>query len=663
MSSVRNLRELINERLTAAAEEIFAEFEKTIVQYEEEIDRQRGLLDNIWKPRITLHTTDFPQQSVCKEEEVLTDQQLSNQERNSSLDQEDPEPLQIKVGQQELCTTLNQNDSEPAQIKQGQEGPSTSLDQEDPEPPQVKECKSICEEISREVLQSVDADETFTESQKTIVQCEENNDRQHRLLDITLIPELKLHRIDFPQQHACNQEEFFADQQPCNQERNSILNQEDPVPPQIKEPQEEPCSSLNQEGPELPQVKQGQKASCTFLLLQCKSTCDEIAEEMLASAAAEETFTESKKTIVQCKEDSDHQHRLLDILWKPKITLHRIDFPHQRVCNKWDVSADKQLCNQDSNSSLNQEDPEPPQIKEGQEELCSSQEGEQFVLRLEASGESDNSETEPDSDQFREPESSVAESRAQRRKRHIDLESTRSAELKPKKRHLRGRSQNNMEENSHMSASHSDTDTETGRKPVKCDVCGKAFKYRSKMRYHRRSHTGEKPYACSTCGKKFTRMSSIKYHKRIHTGEKPYACEICDKRFRGTVDLITHMRTHTGEKLHSCKTCGKTFTQRGHLLCHIRIHTGEKPYSCETCGKKFIQCNHLLRHMRTHTGEKPFSCKTCGKSFNQTEILNVHMKTHTYQKPCICSICGKEFKATSALMRHMRTHAGESPYL
>ena len=57
MSSVQNLRELINERLTAAAEEIFTEFEKTIVQYEEEIDRQRRLLDNIWKPEIKLNTT------------------------------------------------------------------------------------------------------------------------------------------------------------------------------------------------------------------------------------------------------------------------------------------------------------------------------------------------------------------------------------------------------------------------------------------------------------------------------------------------------------------------------------------------------------------------------------------------------------------------------
>uniref|UniRef100_A0A3Q3FPZ5 Transcription factor che-1-like n=1 Tax=Kryptolebias marmoratus TaxID=37003 RepID=A0A3Q3FPZ5_KRYMA len=112
MSSVQSLRQFISERLTAAAGEIFTEFEKTIVQYEEEIDRQRRLLDVSSKPHRSSDTAELPQQSVCKEE-------LWNQEgtrRNSSVDQEDPHPpeeepespeeepgpLQVKVEQEEL---------------------------------------------------------------------------------------------------------------------------------------------------------------------------------------------------------------------------------------------------------------------------------------------------------------------------------------------------------------------------------------------------------------------------------------------------------------------------------------------------------------------------------------------------------------------------------
>lgn len=56
MSSVEYLREFVNRRLTAAAEEIFGVFQKTIVEYAEEINRQRRLLD-VWKSAMTLPAT------------------------------------------------------------------------------------------------------------------------------------------------------------------------------------------------------------------------------------------------------------------------------------------------------------------------------------------------------------------------------------------------------------------------------------------------------------------------------------------------------------------------------------------------------------------------------------------------------------------------------
>ncbi|KAK2822874.1 hypothetical protein Q5P01_022939 [Channa striata] len=105
MTSVQYLREFISERLTAAAEEIFDLFEKTIVEYQEEIERQRRRSEHPRKPGKKPHTRELPQQHVCKEEEVLADQQLSNQERISSLDRGEPEPPQIKQEQEELCTS------------------------------------------------------------------------------------------------------------------------------------------------------------------------------------------------------------------------------------------------------------------------------------------------------------------------------------------------------------------------------------------------------------------------------------------------------------------------------------------------------------------------------------------------------------------------------
>ncbi|XP_026230689.1 zinc finger protein 189-like [Anabas testudineus] len=95
MSSVQYLREFVTERLSAAAEEIFRVFEKIIVEYEEEIDRQRKLqkVDVLEKHRKKQQMRKIPQQHVC------------GQERNSSLELEDPQPQRIKEEQEELCAS------------------------------------------------------------------------------------------------------------------------------------------------------------------------------------------------------------------------------------------------------------------------------------------------------------------------------------------------------------------------------------------------------------------------------------------------------------------------------------------------------------------------------------------------------------------------------
>ncbi|XP_028456249.1 uncharacterized protein LOC114570194 [Perca flavescens] len=104
MSKVQMLRESVKQRLTAAAEEIFGLFERTIAEYEEERcrskeenERQRKLLDAVFTPQLRLHRTDVQQLSV-REEEVPPEQR----EWSSSLDQQHPEPPHIKEEQEEL---------------------------------------------------------------------------------------------------------------------------------------------------------------------------------------------------------------------------------------------------------------------------------------------------------------------------------------------------------------------------------------------------------------------------------------------------------------------------------------------------------------------------------------------------------------------------------
>ncbi|XP_032362401.1 zinc finger protein 436 isoform X2 [Etheostoma spectabile] len=168
-----------------------------------------------------------------------------------------------------------------------------------------------------------------------------------------------------------------------------------------------------------------------------------------------------------------------------------------------------------------------------------------------------------------------------------------------------------------------------------------------------RRSTGERE-----CGKRFGASG----HLRSHAGEKPFSCSVCKKAFSDNGDLQKHMILHTGEKPFSCSVCEKAFRIIGHLKTHMKIHTGDKPFSCSVCKKDFRVSRSLQKHMRIHTGEKPFSCSVCKKAFIKTGLLRRHMRVHTGEKPFSCSVCSRAFSENGGLQKHMRLHTGERPF-
>ncbi|KAM9365220.1 uncharacterized protein KZ484_011392 [Pholidichthys leucotaenia] len=66
--------------------------------------------DSVTSETLCENETDAPQLHDCKEEEVLTVQQLCSQERNSSLDQEEQDAAQVKDKEQELCSSQEEED-------------------------------------------------------------------------------------------------------------------------------------------------------------------------------------------------------------------------------------------------------------------------------------------------------------------------------------------------------------------------------------------------------------------------------------------------------------------------------------------------------------------------------------------------------------------------
>ncbi|XP_069580894.1 zinc finger protein 852-like [Brachyistius frenatus] len=146
MSKLEMLRLLINQRLTAAAEEIFGVFGRTIAEYEEEIsrsrleiDRQRRLLELRRTPRICLQVdgaavSEQPEWSAGLE---LDEEQLPHIKEEEEEEEEEEEdlwsdPLQTS-DQNDVCFSLFQSG-----IERKDDGPPKlqNRDPEDPEDPE-----------------------------------------------------------------------------------------------------------------------------------------------------------------------------------------------------------------------------------------------------------------------------------------------------------------------------------------------------------------------------------------------------------------------------------------------------------------------------------------------------------------------------------------------
>ncbi|XP_071058617.1 uncharacterized protein [Pseudochaenichthys georgianus] len=108
------------------------------------------------------------------------------------------------------------------------------------------------------------------------------------------------------------------------------------------------------------------------LLSLVKQRLTEAAEDIFV--LFERTIAEYEEELSRSKQENERHRKLLDAVLQPQLQIHRADV-QQLVVVKEEVPPEQH----EWSSSLDQEDPEPPpHIKEEQEELWSSQEGEQL---------------------------------------------------------------------------------------------------------------------------------------------------------------------------------------------------------------------------------------------------------------------------------------------
>ncbi|XP_029972357.1 zinc finger protein OZF-like isoform X5 [Salarias fasciatus] len=415
------------------------------------------------------------------------------------------------------------------------------------------------------------------------------------------------------------------------------------------------------------------------------------------TADAGEIFTVFEQTIYPYKEELDRQNRLLEIIFKPQVKLHRTESPQQHI-GKHKTSSIQEQEEHEAPHIKQEEDIIEVTVTDGESDDSLDSVRDLTTQRLTAAAveiftvfeqtivqykkdiarqdrlleitlkpqiELHRTELQQDhdwrKDQVFKQESSYDLEQGEPEPPQIKEEPEEPGLLQFEEGHEEPEPPQIKEEPEEPGLLQFKEDHEELEPPQirkEQEEPGQNYDQQDKLLVHIGSRTGEKPYSCETCGKSFSRKSYLLGHMRTHTGEKPYSCDTCGKRFFQRGSFYQHLRTHSGDKPHSCETCGKRFFQHSHLLRHLRTHSGEKPYSCETCGKRYCQKGVLLDHVRTHTGERRYSCDTCGKRFIQRGSFYQHLRTHSNVKPHSCGTCGKSFSSNVNLLHHMRIHTG-----
>ncbi|XP_042372035.1 zinc finger protein 41 homolog, partial [Plectropomus leopardus] len=304
------------------------------------------------------------------------------------------------------------------------------------------------------------------------------------------------------------------------------------------------------------------------------------------TAAAEEIFglfersiAEYEEELSRSKEENERQQKLLDAVFSPQLHLHRIETGKEEVPTE----------QQEWSSDVDQEDPEPPEIKEEQEELWIGQEGRQLQGQEEDITEvqftpvalkSEDDEEKPQTSQLH-----------QRQTEQMETDGEDCGGPEPSRRL---QPDNKTDESPEPETDDSDEDW-TENTTFQSDL--NFLKNDDVPVSDLGRSSAEKPFSCSDCGKRFGQKGHLKSQMRCHTGEKPFNCSICRKSFTHSGNLQKHMIIHTGEKPFKCSLCGKRFSLKQTSVRHMRTHTGEKPFSCSFCDKKFAW-SHQVRHHR-----------------------------------------------------------------
>ncbi|XP_055793266.1 zinc finger protein 892-like [Salvelinus fontinalis] len=464
MSKLQSFRVFLNERLTAAAVEIFGAIEQTVVDYQEENDRLRRLLRIT--PIIQRCNIDSLQLSLSvSEDEVLPEQQHCEQEWSPSLGQENPELPQIKEEQEELRTSLEEEQLQglEADIIEFKFTPScvkSECDQEDPLQP-------------------------FTSPQTQTVEIRESDPKQVDLTPFVTVTHLK--GLYIPCDPPDNQNNTSGHSSAVSSDPAALDSSPslDPNSPLDSSPSLDPNQSM---------VEHYSKPST---MSRKTHRCRDCGEMFAMKADLQRHVTLFKKRPSECRFCKINYNSTCKL--KAHVRLCHSGKPYTSpVCGKTfklkgDLSkhmkthmGDKSFKCGDCGKSFNQKWTlrKHKLTHTGEKPFICGECGKSFYQKGDLS-------------------------------RHIRTHTGEKLFLCGdcgKSFNLKG----NLRKHKL---------THTGEKPFLCDDCGKSFSQKGTLRKHELTHTGEKPFICGDCGKSFSQKGTLRKHKLTHTGEKSFSCD------------------------------------------------------------------------------------------------------------------------------------------
>ncbi|XP_070404141.1 glutamic acid-rich protein-like isoform X3 [Nothobranchius furzeri] len=397
MDSGESLMDFVNKQV-ATARKLITKVEEALAQFEEGLGDQRRLSDVSWEPQSRSHGAELPQNHVWENKMALTDQRLSKQKWTSSLDQKEPEPPLMKEEQQELL--IHQHEGQ-FLLKQEvvtfmEPSPSEETDCHEPEPNKKQLlCQSTTEAENQDQC-GCRKENSESNSNEELTRNKICQSKDHR--DSVDDKKQKRHKrahTELPQHHVWENKMALIDQQLSKQKWTSSLDQNEPEPPLMKEEQQELLIHqhegqflLKQEVVTFMEPFPSEETDCREPEPNknqplCQSTTEAENQDQ-GGCRKENSDSNSNEELTRNKicQSKDHRDSVDDKKQKRHMRTHT-ELPQHHVWENKMALTDQRLSKQKWTSSLDQKEPEPPLMKEEQQELLIHQHEGQFLLKQE----------------------------------------------------------------------------------------------------------------------------------------------------------------------------------------------------------------------------------------------------------------------------------------